>query len=370
MKNKILTLIFILYILFFAFGSLIARDRDFSDMENRELADMPKLSGKTLASGEFFEDFETYLSDQIICKDFLMKLKVSSNLALGQTKVEDVFFGDGGMLIQEYVNPYNQLGKNIGYINEFADANPEFELTWLIAPNACLIYEDRLPDYAQCYNQNEVMAYIIGTASDKITVADCTRELMDAREEYIYYSTDHHWTMNGAYIGYGVLCEALSVDALSRDMYNVTVASDEFLGTLYSSAPTFSQGKDSIILYENPAGQYKVEYMDTGEVSDTLYNYDNLNKKDKYTTYLDGNHAIMKITSNSANDEKLLVVKDSYAHCLLPLLADNFSEIYVVDLRYYHQSVSELARTEGIERIVFINNLEFLSTDNNFLWLE
>ena len=37
MKNKILTLIFILYILFFAVGSLIVKDRDFSDMENREL---------------------------------------------------------------------------------------------------------------------------------------------------------------------------------------------------------------------------------------------------------------------------------------------------------------------------------------------
>ena len=96
---------------------------------------------------------------------------------------------------------------------------------------------------------------------------------------------------------------------------------------------------------------------------------DNLEIKDKYTTYLDGNHPFIKITSNSSNKEKLLVIKDSYAHSLLPLLADNYSEIYVVDLRYYHQSVSELAKSLNISKVLFINNLEFLSTDDNFLWL-
>lgn len=370
MKNKALTAVFIIYILFFAVGSLIVKDRTFSDMENRELSDMPKLSGSTLASGEFFEDFETYLSDQIICKDFLMKLKVGTNRVLGQTKVGDVFFAEDDMLIKDYVNPYNQLDKNIQYINEFTEANPDLELTWLIAPNACLIYKDRLPAHASCYDQREVMAYIIGNASADINIADCTNALMEAKEEYIFYNTDHHWTMNGAYIGYVELCNALGTEALSKEEYNIYVASDEFLGTLYSSAPAFSQNADSIILYENPNGRYKVEYLDKGNVSDSLYNYDNLEKKDKYTTYLDGNHAIIKISSNSDNREKLLVVKDSYAHSLLPLLADNFSEIYVVDLRYYHDSVSELARTEGISRVVFINNLEFLSTDNNFLWLQ
>ncbi|MCM1273348.1 MAG: DHHW family protein [Clostridium sp.] len=372
MKNKIITVVFLAYIFIFAIGGIIVKDRSFSDLENRELEQFPKVSAGNIFSGEFSDKFETYMSDQIVFKDFLMKLKVSSNRVLGQTLVSDVYFGEDDMLIKNYVNPYNQLSTNLNYINAFADANPDFEITWLIAPNSCYIYEDRLPAYASCYDQQEVLAYIVGNTSDKIKIADCSPALMQAKNEYIYYNTDHHWTAKGAYIGYSVLCDALNIAATPKREYDITVASDEFYGTLYSGAPTFTQKPDSILLYQKPDGAYRVEYADRSDDKnweDSLYSYDNLNKKDKYTVYLDGNHSYVKITSNSDNEEKLLVVKDSYAHCLLPLLADNFSEIHVVDLRYYHKNVSDLAREHDITKIVFINNIEFLSTDNNFLWL-
>ncbi|MDE6025720.1 MAG: hypothetical protein K2G45_09735 [Lachnospiraceae bacterium] len=371
-KNKTLTAVFIVYILIFSIGGIIVKDRVFSDMENRELEQFPDISASNVLSGKFSDKFESYMSDQIVFKDFLMKLKVSSNRVLGQTLVSDVYFGDGDMLIKNYVNPYNQLSTNLQYVNEFVVANPDFDCTWLIVPNSCYVYNEKLPAYGSCYDQQEVMAYIIGNISDKIKIADCSAELIKAKDDYIYYNTDHHWTANGAYIGYSVLCEALGINATPKNEYDISCASDEFYGTLYSNAPTFTQKSDSIILYNNPKGSYVVEYMDTGEglSEDSLYNYDNLNIKDKYKVYLDGNHAYIKINSNSENKEKLLVVKDSYAHCLLPLLADNFSEIHVVDLRYYHQNVSDLARENDISKVVFINNIDFLSTDNNFLWLQ
>lgn len=370
MKNKILSVLFILYILVFAVGSVLAKDRGFSEMENRNLTQFPKVTAKSVLDGSFTEQFEEYMSDQIIGKDFLVRLKVTENRALNQSYINGVYFGADDMLIQDYKNPYNQLSKNIGYINEFVEAHPEYNYTWLLTPNACYIYEDKLPPFAACYDQGEVMAYITGSAAEQIRIADCTQALMQERDSYIYYRTDHHWTMHGAYIGYAVLCDALGQKATPEEDYDIQVGSDAFLGTQYSNAPSFSQKADEILLYRNPKGIYQVEYMDDGVTTDSLYNTDNLLIKDKYTTYLDGNHAYIRITSNAENKEKILVIKDSYAHSLLPLLADNYSEIHVVDLRYYHQSVSELAQEEGITQIIFINNLEFLSTDDNFLWLQ
>ncbi len=370
MKNKILSVLFILYILVFAVGSVLAKDRDFSEMENRNLTQFPQVTAKAVLEGSFTEKFETYMSDQIMGKDFLVRLKISENRMLNQSYINGVYFGKDDMLIQDYENPYNQLSKNIGYINEFVEAHPEYEFTWLLAPNACYIYEDKLPPFATCYDQGEVMAYITGSAAEEIRIADCTQALMQERDSYIYYRTDHHWTMHGAYIGYTVLCDALGQTATPEEDYDIQVGSDAFFGTQYSNAPTFSQKPDEILLYMNPKGTYQVAYLDDGVTTDSLYNLDNLFIKDKYTTYLDGNHSYVKITSNAENKEKILVIKDSYAHSLLPLLADNYSEIYVVDLRYYHQSISELAEKEGISKIIFINNLEFLSTDDNFLWLQ
>ena len=369
MKNKIITLSFLLYVLFFTAGSVILKDRSFSDMENRELQTMPNLSLKTVADGSFMSDFETYMSDQVILKDELVKLKTSMSRALNQTLINDVYFADDDMLIQNYVNPYGQLNINLSYINDFAENNPEFEYTWLLVPNACYIYSDKLPEYASCYDQGEVMAYIEGKITDEINLVNPYDELYDNRDDYIFYRTDHHWTMNGAYIGYTELCKALGVNPMSKEDYNINIASTEFYGTLYSKAPVFNQKSDSILLYENPDGEYKVEYLDENTEDDSVYTYDNLNIKDKYTVYLDGNHSILKITSNAENTEPILVIKDSYAHSLLPLLADTYSEIHVIDLRYYHQSVSEYAGENGITKIIYINNVDFISTDNNFLWL-
>lgn len=370
MKNKIITLIFIAYIIVFAAGSIISKDRVFSDMENRNLAMLPDANKDDILSGKYSDEFESYMSDQIIFKDFLVKLKVSTNRAMGQTHIGDVYFGANNMLIKEYNDPYVQLEKNVNYINDFVENCPEFEYTWLIAPNAAYIYSENMPSYAENASQGKALCFIKEKTSDKIKLADCSEALGNVKDQYIYYNTDHHWTGIGAYIGYVELCKALLVEPTPKEQYVVTAVNDEFYGTLYSNAPTFTQKSDSIILFDNEAGEYKVTYYDTNVTADSLYNYDNLNIKDKYKFYLDGNHSYVKIESNSSNNEKILVVKDSYAHSLLPLLADNYSEIHVVDLRYYHDSVSELAKENDIKKIVFINNLDFLSTDNNFLWLQ
>ena len=377
MRNKMIVIMFLAYIVVFSVGSLIAKDRVFSDMENRNLEQFPKVDSEAILDGSFTEQFESYMSDQIIFKDHLVRIKVAENRVLNQTFINGVYFAEDGMLIQDYVKPYNQLSKNIQYVNEFVEANPDLSYTWLVIPNACYIYQDRLPAYATCYDQQEVMGYVLGNASGSMQIVDCSQELLDAKDEYIFYNTDHHWTMNGAYIGYTALCNAMGLNATPKDDYDIIVGSSDFLGTQYSNAPAFGQKPDEVLIFNNPEGEYKVEYIDDNVTTDSLYNYDNLNIKDKYTVYLDGNHSYLRITSNCVNcnaegkaEDKLLVIKDSYAHCLLPLLADNYSEIYVVDLRYYHQSVSELARDNGITQVLFINNLEFLSTDDNFLWLQ
>jgi hypothetical protein len=67
---------------------------------------------------------------------------------------------------------------------------------------------------------------------------------------------------------------------------------------------------------------------------------------------------------------KLLVVKDSYANCLIPFLAQHYSAIYVVDLRYYGQPVSSLMAREGITECLIVYNLINLNTDTGIFSLK
>ncbi len=378
MKNIFITVMFVVYILIFSVGSLVLADREFSEMENRNLAQFPKVSVENILNGEFSEDFEKYMSDQVIFKDWLVKLKVEENLALGIRKINGVYFGDDEMLIQEYSGPGEQLDKNIEFINEFVRSNDELKFTFMLIPNACYIYGDKLPEFADENKQDEVMEDIKQKLCDNINVVDVSNNLVKAQaesENLLYYRTDHHWTSDGAYIGYTELCKQFGLEATPLTELKYEVICDDFYGSMYSNAPTYNQSPDEITLYSNPKNKCTVEYLDTGVTTESLYNYDNLKKKDKYTFFMDGNHSLIRITSNKIrmNPEqevkKLIIIKDSYANCMIPMLTDQFEEIYVVDLRYYHESVSELATKTGIDNIVFINNLEFLSTDNNFLWL-
>ena len=85
MKNKIITIMFLSYIAFFSIGFIVVKDRDFSQMENRNLKQFPEVSFESVMSGEFSDEFEDYMSDQIIYKDFLVRLKVTENRLLGQS---------------------------------------------------------------------------------------------------------------------------------------------------------------------------------------------------------------------------------------------------------------------------------------------
>ena len=51
-----------------------------------------------------------------------------------------------------------------------------------------------------------------------------------------------------------------------------------------------------------------------------------------------------------------MIVKDSYGNALPPFLTNSFEEIWVVDMRYFERSVTELCKSEGITDLLFAMN--------------
>jgi len=103
--------------------------------------------------------------------------------------------------------------------------------------------------------------------------------------------------------------------------------------------------------------------------SDSLYEYSYLNKKDKYSFFLNGNHSLVKIQTSVKNNRKLLVIKDSYAHAFIPFLVNHFEEIHMVDLRYYHDNVYTYIENYDLKEALFLYNVANFSTDKNMVWL-
>ncbi|MDE7366208.1 MAG: hypothetical protein K2N24_02510 [Lachnospiraceae bacterium] len=369
MRDKIEILLFLIFILIFGLGYLIFPQREISEMENRYLSLCPEFHWKEFLNGEFSEDFESYTADQILGKDGFMKANVAVNRGLGVSRINQVYIGRDGYLIQDYQEPDEVLEQNISYIQSFARKNPEVDMTMLIIPNVNEIYPEKLPAFAATYPQTEIMGQLQRELGEDIRVVDGTASMLEHKEEYIYYKTDHHWTSLGAYYAYDTLCHSLGMEPTPLETYERLELTEPFYGSLYSKAPIEGQESDHVELFLNPSGEYTISNPIKGTTSDSMFVMEHALKKDKYAVFFGGNEPLYIIESNSDNGEKVLIIKDSYANCLVPMLADQFGEIHMMDLRYYHEDVSAYLQEHDIQKVIFIHNVDFISTDNNFLWL-
>ena len=375
MKAKIITLTFLLFIFGFGIAGLVLKDREFSDMENRMLAQSPEVTYDAVMKGEFQDKLENYLSDQMPLRDGLYSLKVDYERLMMKTYQNGVYFADDGYLIQEYKENPVQIGRNVQYINGFAQ-NVDVPITFMLIPTATAILDDKLP--AGCLNddQMESIDKVRASLDSKIELIVPDEKLKSAAQsEQVFYRTDHHWTAQGAYAGYEALMEALGRPK-AHSKYEYNTFRGKFYGTLYSKAPSAMQEADKFTAPKNIEGSYAVSFAKEQENAHLLigmYDPTKLETKDKYATLFGGNFSHFTIHSNAQNKERILVIKDSYANALLPYLADSFATIDVIDMRYYHmeeQTVSELIKSEGISQVVLLYNMDFLNSDNNFLWLD
>lgn len=61
-----------------------------------------------------------------------------------------------------------------------------------------------------------------------------------------------------------------------------------------------------------------------------------------------------------------MVIKDSYAHSLIPFLTKNYSHITVLDLRYINSDLSNIGvNPKDYENVLFMYNVITFSQDTN-----
>ena len=108
-KNILIIVTFLFYILFILIGTIIVKDRDYSDNENRVLKQYPDASAENIVSGQYMKDFEDYMADQIILKDDYVKLHNDMVRMSGQKFEHGIFFGKDGYIIQDYAHPLYNL---------------------------------------------------------------------------------------------------------------------------------------------------------------------------------------------------------------------------------------------------------------------
>lgn len=362
-------LIFLAFIGAFFILNLVLPDRQFSEQENRYLQMRPEFSFKSLFSGDYTSKFETYTTDQFTFRDEWITLKAASELALGKQENNDVHLCENGTLIEGFKRPENSvLDSNMSALNTLV-GNTDAKVYFALIPDKSDLYSSLLPKNVPNDSEKEVIDYCYGQSN--ATNVDMYSALSAHKDEYIFYRTDHHWTSLGAYYGLSALAESMGLPCPALDSYTDRhVVSEEFYGTTWSSSGFSWVDPDTMETFVNaPEGLKVTSYPQGSPVEGKLYDFSFLEKKDKYSMFMGGNCPMHVIETGNEDKPSLLILRDSYMDSLIPFLLDDFSEIHVLDLRYYRASLKAYIEQNDFDNVLVCYSVSNFCSDSNIFLL-
>lgn len=369
-KNRILPCVFILFIFSFVILLAVMPKKDFSESEKRVLAEFPKLTLESVKNGEFTDGFEKYLSDHFPFRDAFVGIDAYFGLALGKTGENGIYASKDGYLITEPSQfDDTKLQKNAGYIEKFIEKT-ELPSSVIVVPQAGYVLPEKLPANHKEYHDSAIFDCVKSTVKSANFID--VRNAFENRkaDTQIYYKTDHHLTSGGSMLVYGEFCKANDYE---EKEFSLIKSVDGFYGTTYSKSGLWLSKGDSVDIYGCDSDNKYTVTIDDGKGEkkyDSLYFESHLENKDKYPVFLDGNHAFVRIHNENVNNgKKLLIIKDSYAHCFATFAAENYEEIVMVDLRYYKKSLNKLINAEQFTEALFMFGAENIATSTDFAWM-
>lgn len=378
--------------------SLSMKKEAVSETENRKLTPFPVYADSTFWSGDYFRQIEMYYADNFpfrnqwinVSTSFRNKLGFQSSEikmydqvndaeanektdttkdvstsgplpddgAVGEVK-KRVFvfkkrafemFGGGEAMGRSYanvINTYNRLlSPGIQVYNLIIPVALEFEIT---------------EKYAKLQKPNRpAIENIYNTLDSNVKKVWAIDEIRKHRSEYIYFSTDHHWTSLGAYYAYRAFCATAGLTPVSLDTVPSKVK-PAFLGSLYrlTRDPSLQNNPDSVryYLFRDSVNFYVGSSNNIKYWAKSKMYGEGASGANSYSVFLQGDLPIVKMETQHKNGRKIAIVKESYGNAFAPFLINNYEKVIVVDQRYYTGDFTGMLKSEGINELLFINNI-------------
>ena len=252
--------------------------------------------------------------------------------------------------------------KNLDAVSALARA-ADLPCTLLIAPRSMDVMGSRLPSL---YEPNDAVFDLLEESDISYTLPlDALRSAAE-KGAYVWYRTDHHWTVHGAYLAYVSVAEALGITPYPLSFFQAATISEDFLGTSHSKVGMIPTPPDTVTLYRYEGDEnFLLTDGETGEIRRGFYEWNALERKNQYEIFLGGNVSRLSVTApGQENRPRLLLIKDSFACALTPFLALHF-DLELIDPRYDKGSLPALLEEEHFDRILVVQGLYTLATDES-----
>lgn len=368
----------IIFFLLLIFGmtalTLLYPTREFSERENRSLAQLPMPTVESCLTGEFEKDYETYLTDQFPERDGWIGMKTAIERMTLKQETKDIYFADQNYLIEAHSKSFTAptAANNIRYLQTFmekcAGKYGKDHVTAMVVPNAVDILKELLPPYASPYDEADYLKQISDAMPEGVWF-DSREVLQSHMDRQLYYRTDHHWTTEAAYYVYEAWAKERGLLPMELEAYTQRIMTNSFQGTIDAKVGGENACDSITVFLPKDEMQYQIRHAADGTVTDDFCEESFLDTRDKYGIFFGRNQGLIEVSVENTSGKRLLVVKDSYANCFLPFTFHDFSEVDFVDLRYYNESLAEYMEKGQYTDVLFLYNAAGFAEDASLIKL-
>lgn len=369
-KRKIIQIAFcsVVIVIITVIGILtLMNNNKISLKEGRELELFPEITLDNLMKDTFYTDFTNAFADQLAFREDLIKMYYLLNL---QKYTGDVVKGKEDQLFlspliienkESYIKKLKQvISKDMNNIaKEVVDAGSKF--IFISIPRKDVIMDKYLPD-SYIKGIDDYIEYVNIIREQKSTDVDFVDayELFrkNQQEHYdVYYQTDHHLNIRGAYYMFEDI-----ITKVNSDGYNIELGELEDEYTIQSRVVNGSYNRK---IGQSVAGKYEelvlipknttLQYIrkDNSEVVDTPIFGDG---NTYATAYMGKDYAETVIDTNNDDAPNILYVGSSYTNVLEALSVYKFNKMVSIDYRdnTTGKSIADYVKEHDIDYTIFI----------------
>lgn len=317
-----------------AFFAWIKSPNAISMDERRKLATFPKIQLETVMNGRYIQSFETYSLDQFPFRQKFRRLKSISEIYMLRKKDNhDIYLSEGYAVKMEYplqASSIENVTKKMNAIYETYGKGISRDVYVAIVPDKGYFLGEQSGHLTLDYLGLSDMVKRDMPYAHEIDIAS-QLEISD------YYKTDSHWKQEEIVDVAKKI--AMEMGTSISGKYEIKTVPKPFYGVYYGQSALPLEPDTMHYLTNDNLDQCKVYNVDTKETTG-LFDEDKLESRDLYDVYLSGGVSVLYIENPNFNKKKELVVfRDSFASSLLPLLAEGYSKITLVDPRYIPPSM-------------------------------
>lgn len=366
---------------------LVIKDRPTSNMENRTLQTVAELdvSVESTLNGELTKKLESYISDQFPFRDAWMKAYVQAQGKMGKTYINDSYFVDyaSGWIISKPVLEMKKEEELATFADGFVEIQDglnehEIPMAFFTFPAKATYVRNPSPAYLpdDTGEESNRLLHSIMTEKgiDNAVLMDFIGDEVDVHD--MYFKTDHHWNIYGAYQGYEALMENISaridedIEPIAYDEAANVCLENEFVGS-WNKQLYMTVNSDDQVCYNYPKSfesQFKIYKGPVAEGKEIAFNdiyglVRNNPEEDtvSYATGYTADYGVLNIINEHAESDKhIVVVKDSYFNAIQFHVASHFKQLTVLDLRYIEENPVDFIAELDADYVFFVYN------DRNF----